>query len=140
MLRNSFPVFRMKFGFEPGSDQILAFPVEIPAIRIIDKDMCALREETADKFGLVLDNITVPLLTFLQSFLSLLAFGDIRSDTYKELVSRSIRVQGLFYKNDKGLPGSIDICLFIDTSPPCPEDLLVFCREISAISFSGKSS
>ncbi len=63
---------------------------------------------------------------FLDLLLRPFAPGDIRRDTYKELVSRSIRVQGLFDKNRKALPGTIGICFFIDTFLSCPEDILVF--------------
>ena len=44
-------------------------------------------------------------LTLVECLLRLLALRDVRRDTYKELVSRSIRVQGLFNKNGKDLPG-----------------------------------
>ena len=88
---NIFPVFRMEDGAEPVPDDLLPFPVEIPAIGIVDKDVGAVREEAADEFGLVLNDITVPLLAFTERLLGPLALGDVPGCTDKRLYG-AIRV------------------------------------------------
>jgi hypothetical protein len=56
---------------EPVLQDLLARQTEIAAVGFVDKDMGAIRPEAADELGLVLDNIPVPLLAFLECFVSL---------------------------------------------------------------------
>src|SRR5208337_5198403 len=67
--------------WDPGDklipDHLIPWLIEIPAVRLVDKDMGAVRPEPADKLGLGLDNVPVPLLAFLKCFYQFLAPGDI---------------------------------------------------------------
>ena len=67
----------MEYRFEPLPDDSLPFCIKIPAIGIIDKEVSAVREKTADKFGLVLNDISIPFLALAKCFLCLFNFRDI---------------------------------------------------------------
>ena len=51
--------------------------VETSAIGIVDKDVCAVREEPADIFCLALDDVVISFLTPMKCHLSKLSFSDI---------------------------------------------------------------
>src|SRR5208337_4460380 len=53
-------------GAEPVPQDLVTFQAEIPAVGVIDKNMSAVRQTPGDEFSLVLDNIPIPFLAFLQ--------------------------------------------------------------------------
>jgi hypothetical protein len=67
----------MNYRPEPLPDDHLPFCIKIPAIGIIDKEVSAIREKPADKFGLVLNDIAIPLLALAERVFCFFTFGDV---------------------------------------------------------------
>ncbi len=53
----------MNFWLKPAPDNLVSVQAKIPAVRLIDKNMCSIREKPADKFALIPDNSSVLFLS-----------------------------------------------------------------------------